>query len=210
MAAPLKRFFRSPIVVVISTRKQPLYLSRRPATQLRWSSSPESRLQLHWNPQALWSLLPKRAMHQCSFPVSYDPPVRIGSATGTGVGEHARVCPGTAAKKEGGSLVRGTQESDRTAPPAVTPDEVRAGAVFPGSGCAEHQATGAVPQLTDNTHCGSCLLAEVRERPRRPRSWQPKRHSDHGLFQHPQALTLRTRSMRCYGDLRPANGMDSQ
>ena len=39
-------------------------------------------------------------MHQCSFPVSYHPPVRIGSATGTGVGEHARVREGTAARKK--------------------------------------------------------------------------------------------------------------
>ena len=80
--------------------------------------------------------------------------------------EHARVREGTAAKKEGGSPVRGTQESDRTASPAPAEIEVRAGAVLPGSGGPEHQATGAVPQPTDNTHYGSCLLAEVRGKTR--------------------------------------------
>ncbi len=33
--------------------------------------------------------------------------------------------------------------------------KVRAGAVLPGSGGAEHQATSAVPQPTDNTYYGS-------------------------------------------------------
>jgi hypothetical protein len=40
------------------------------------------------------------------------------------VGDHARVRPCTAAKKEGGSLVRGTQESDRSAPLAPAEIEV--------------------------------------------------------------------------------------
>jgi hypothetical protein len=56
-----------------------------------------------------------RTMHQCSFPVSHHPPQRTGAATCPRVGQHARVrlCP--AGKKEGGSLVRGTGESDRIA-----------------------------------------------------------------------------------------------
>ena len=101
-------------------------------------------------------------MNQCSFPISYHPPVRIGSATGTGVGEHARVRPSTAEKKEGGGLVRGTQESDRAAALAPAPTEVRAGAVLPGSGGPEHQATRALPQPTDNTGSASQRLAEQR------------------------------------------------
>jgi len=80
------------------------------------------------------------------------------------VGEHARVCQGTAGKKEGGSPVRGTQESDRIAPLAPAQTEVRAGAVLPGSGGPEHQATGAVPQSTDNTHRASRLLNQVRRK----------------------------------------------
>ena len=46
--------------------------------------------------------------------------------------------------------------------------EVRARTVLPGSGGAEHQATGALPQPTDNSCYGSCHLAEVRGTPR----WQ--------------------------------------
>ena len=139
--------------------------------------------------QTLWCLLPKRAMHQCSFPVSDHPPLRIGSATGTGVGEHARVRPGTAAKKEGGSLVRGTQESDRTTSPAVTPDEVRAGAVLPRGSCPEHQTTGALPQSSDDTCSASHRLAEQREEKlgSGTRSW--KRRSADVLFQHPRMDT---------------------
>src|SRR5579862_4670025 len=78
-----------------------------------------------------------------------------------GVGQHARVRQSTAAKKEGGSLVRGTEESDRIAALASAQTEVRAGAVLPGSGGPEHQTTGAVPQPTDNTYYGSRRLAEV-------------------------------------------------
>jgi hypothetical protein len=52
---------------------------------------------------------------------------------------------------------------------ALAPAEtkVRAGAVFPGSCGPEHQAAGAVPQPTDNTYYGSCLLTEVTEKTRR-------------------------------------------
>src|ERR1017187_9231326 len=57
----------------------------------------------------------------------------------------------------------GTQESDRAASPAPTPDEVRAGAVLPRSGGSEHQATSTVPQPTNNPQCGS-YLAEVRRK----------------------------------------------
>src|SRR4029077_20933272 len=78
-----------------------------------------------------------------------------------GVDQRARVRQSTAAKKEGGSLVRGTEESDRTAALASAQTQVRARAVLPGSGCSEHQATGALPQSADNTHYGSRLLAEV-------------------------------------------------
>ena len=87
-----------------------------------------------------------------------------GPTTRSGVGQHTRVREGTAAKKEGGSPVRGTQESDRIASLAPTQTEVRAGAVLPGSGGPEHQATGAVPQPTDNSHSGSCHVALVRSK----------------------------------------------
>src|ERR1700738_2055921 len=103
-------------------------------------------------------------MHQRSVSLSRHPHGRTRPATRSGVGEHARVCEGTAGKKEGRSSVRRTQESDRTATLALTAHEVRAGAVLPGSGGAEHQTTRAVPQPADNPHCGSRLLAEVRRK----------------------------------------------
>ena len=91
-----------------------------------------------------------------------------GPATRSRVGQHTRVRQGTAGKKEGGSPVRGTQESDRIASLAPAQTEVRAGAVLPGSRGPEHQAASAVPQPTDNTYYGSCHLAEVRGKTR----WQ--------------------------------------
>ena len=45
----------------------------------------------YWDPQGLWCVFAKRAMYQRSFPVSDHPPIRIGSATGARVREHARV-----------------------------------------------------------------------------------------------------------------------
>ena len=55
------------------------------------------------------------------------------------------------------------KESDRAASLAPAQIEVRAGAVPPGSGGAEHQATGTHPQPTDNTCSASHPLAERRE-----------------------------------------------
>jgi hypothetical protein len=57
---------------------------------------------------------------QCTscLPEPYHPPARTSPATRKGVSEHARIRPCPAAKKEGGSSVRGTQESDRIASPA--------------------------------------------------------------------------------------------
>ena len=44
----------------------------------------------------------------------------------------------------------------------LTTHEVRSGAVLACSNGSEHQATGALPQLTDHTYCGSCFLTELR------------------------------------------------
>ena len=60
----------------------------------------------------------KSAMHQRPFPLSYHSSERSRPATRPGLSEHARVRPRPAAKKEGGSAVRGTQEPDRTTSPA--------------------------------------------------------------------------------------------
>jgi hypothetical protein len=51
----------------------------------------------------------------------------------------------------------------RAAPFAPAQTQVRAGAVLPGSGCAEHQATGAVPPPTGITRSTRHHLTERRE-----------------------------------------------
>src|SRR5438046_797172 len=66
-----------------------------------------------------------------------------------------------------------TQEPDRTTSLAPAETEVCAGAVLPNSGGAEHQASGAAPQPTANTHWGSQHLAEVSEDTRQRRYSQP-------------------------------------
>src|SRR5436190_15491660 len=111
--------------------------------------------------RCVWAQSP---MHQRSVSLSRHPHGRSRPATRSGVGEHARVCEGTAGKKEGRSSVRRTQESNRTATLAPTAHEVRAGAVLPGSGGAEHQTTRAFPQPTDHSYYGSRFLAEVRRK----------------------------------------------
>jgi len=81
----------------------------------------------------------KSAMHQCRFPISDYPPVRISPATRPGLGQYGRVHEGTTAEEESGSVIRGTQESDRTAPLASAEIEVCAGTILPSSCCTEHQ-----------------------------------------------------------------------
>ena len=109
----------------------------------------------------MWPMLAPSTMHSCCFPGAYHPPERTSPTTCAAIAQHARVRQGTAAKKEGGSLVRGTEESDRIAALASAETQVRAGAVLPGSGGPEHQAVGALPQSADCTCYGSRLLAEV-------------------------------------------------
>ena len=99
-------------------------------------------------------------MHQCCLPGPYHPPERTSPTTCAGVGQHARVRQSTAAKKEGGSLVRGTEESDRIAALASAQTPVRARAVLPRSSSSEHQATGALPQSADNTGSAGYHLVE--------------------------------------------------
>src|ERR1700690_1253073 len=100
-------------------------------------------------------------MHQRCLPGPDHSPERTRPTTCAGVGQHTGVRPSTAAKKEGGSLVRGTQESDRIAALASAKTEVRARAVLPGSGGPEHQAPRAVPLPTDNTGSAGHRLART-------------------------------------------------
>ena len=151
----------------LRTGKQSLSLPCRSAPELRGPSLSESRFQLHRDTQKVWPVLAPTTMHQCCLPGPYHPPERTRPTTCAGVSQHAGVRPSTAAKKEGGSLVRGTEESDRIAALASAETQVRARAVLPGSGSAEHQATGAVPQSADNTGSAGHLLVEPRQENRR-------------------------------------------
>jgi hypothetical protein len=93
---------------------------------------------VHRDTQKVWPVLAPITMHHCCLPGPYHPPERTSPTTCAGVGQHARVRQSTAAKKEGGSLVRGTEESDRPAALASAETQVRARAVLPGSGSSEH------------------------------------------------------------------------
>ena len=108
-------------------------------------------------------MLAKTPVHQCCLPVSGYPSVRTCPTARPRISEYTRVRQGTTAKKKGGSLVRGTQESDRVASLTPAETEVRGGAVLPGSGGSEHQAAGAVPQPIDKTSGGIDRLGEVSE-----------------------------------------------
>src|SRR5437868_6977942 len=116
---------------------------------------PEAAYFNYRDPQTLWGMLEEIAMYQRRFPLPRHPCARTSAPTCTGVGEHARVRPCTAAKKEGGSFVRGTEESDRAAPLAPAEVEIREGAVLRGSGGPEHQAASAVPSSA-NRHGRFC------------------------------------------------------
>ena len=98
----------------------------------------------------------------------------------------------TAPKKEGGSLVRGTEESDRIAALASAETQIRARAVLPGRGSPEHQTTSAIPQSGNNTRSAGHHLAEPDTRNPATPCPQMNRRSIEGLFQHPQAIALKT------------------
>jgi hypothetical protein len=173
----------------VSTRKQTLSLSCGAATQLRRPQHAEPHLCLHRDPQTLRCVCAQSPMHRRSVSLSCRPYGRAFPATRPGVGEGARVRPCPAAKKEGGSLVRGTEESDRTAALALAQTEVRTGTVLPGSGGPEHQATRAVPQPTDTGSASHRLdaLSEETWYAHTPRRY--RRFAD-VLFQHPRLQQL--------------------
>ena len=99
-------------------------------------------------------------MHQCCLPGPHHPPERTSPRTCPETAEHAGVRQSTAAKKKGGSLVRGTEESDRIATLASAETEVRAGAVILSGDGPEHKTISAVPQSTNITCSGSHHLAQ--------------------------------------------------
>jgi hypothetical protein len=147
----------------LRTRTRSLYLPCRSAPQLRRPKSSQSLLDLHRDTQTLWPVRAPIAMHECGFPVPGHPSVRTSPTTRPGLSQHGRVREGTTAEKESGSVVRRTEESDRTAPLAPAQTQVRARAVLPGSGCPEHQTTGTLPPPTGNTRSAHHNLTDRRE-----------------------------------------------
>jgi Transposase domain (DUF772)/Transposase DDE domain len=135
-----------PVAFHVSSRKQPLSLSRRSATQLRRFECQESNPCLYRKPQTLRSVPAKGAMHHGPVQISRDPHPRTRPATRSRLSQHASLRERTTGKKEGGSAVRGTQESDRTSSFAPAEIKVCSRAVLPGSGCAKYQTARPLPQ----------------------------------------------------------------
>src|SRR5438132_9609952 len=118
-----------------------------------------------------------------------------------GLGEHTCIRQCTTGAEKGGGDVCGTQECDRTASPALTSDAVRSGAVLPCSGGPEHQATGAFPQPTDNTHGASHRLTELSEengdtRSRKEIRLTPFFNTHRPLRSNPQSARLKVMRIR--------------
>ena len=177
-----------PGAIYLLAREQQLSLSGRPATELCRLERSQSRPCLYRQCETLRSLLTKSTMHDWTLQVSRHSHPRVGTTTRPGVGADPRVFQGTTTAQESRGLVCRTEESDRSAPLAPAPIEVCTGAVLPGSGCTEHQATGAVSHSVDNPCSGSHHLAETIRELAASRL-TAKDHSDHGVFQHPRLLT---------------------
>ncbi len=96
--------------------------------------------------------------------------------------------PTHSGKEKSSSPVCGTQESDWSASLAPAEIEVREGAVLLGSGCAEHQATGAVPQPTDKPCCIRYCLAQARKEICDGDARRQKYFIVDALFQHSRPL----------------------
>jgi hypothetical protein len=66
-------------------------------------------------------------------------------------------------RKKDEALFAELKESDRAASPASAQTEVRTRAALPSGGCSKHQATGAIPQPTNNPGSASHRLGKLRE-----------------------------------------------
>jgi hypothetical protein len=79
--------------------------------------------------------------------------------------------------------------NNETAPPTLAEIEVRPRAVLPGSGCAEHQATGALPQPANSTAACNDLVVRSRETVPRCAAYTAQQYFRATLFQHPRLIT---------------------
>src|SRR5208283_4577550 len=96
-----------------------------------------------------------------------------------------------AAKKEGGSAVRRTEESDRAAALAAAETQIRARAVLPSRRSPEHQATGKVPQPRPTVNPARDHIVELSARRSRTIGAleRTKEYFPDALFQHPRDLS---------------------
>jgi len=121
------------------------------------------------------------------FSVSEHPPARTRPAARTAVSQHARVCSRPATEKEGGSTVRRTEKSDWAASLAPAEIKVRAGAVLPGSGSAEHKAASAIPQPAE--HAAPSHYLDKKEEMLGSTPLTPKGSPQAQIFQHPRLIS---------------------
>src|ERR1700685_327363 len=76
------------------------------------------------------------------LPGAPHPRSRASPATRTRLNQYTCLCRCAEEEKKGGSIVCGTQESDRTSPLALAQIKVCSRAVLPGGSGAEYQTTG--------------------------------------------------------------------
>ena len=140
-----------------------LSLSCRATTELWWPQLAEPHLRLHWDPQTLWCVCAESAMYQRSIPVSCYSHGRTGPAARPRVSEDARVYRRTTTKKEGGSIIRRTEESDRTQALTPAPHEVRARAVLPCRHCPEPETSRPIYPRQRKQPSSHSRLKEIAE-----------------------------------------------
>src|SRR5947208_8082666 len=130
-------------------------------------------------------------MHQITVEVSCHSHPLARPATRERLGKHAWLRERTAAKKEGGSAVRGTQESDRTSSPTPAEIKICSRAVLHGSSYTKHQAISPLPPPRNRTDVGYNIVATSLEKQSSQLEYsRPRQHSfPTCLFQHPRLFT---------------------
>ena len=87
----------------------------------------------------------------------------------------------------GGSIVRRTQESDRTASTAPAEIKICSRAVLPGGDCAKYKKARSLPQPAKATVIGNHLVSGSQKLPSHRYRYPENFRFHSALFQHPQA-----------------------
>jgi hypothetical protein len=147
-------------------------------------------------------LFAEGAVHAGPVPHACDSHPRRGTAARPRPCQDTCVCHRATCSQESGSAVRSVEESDRVAPTASAPHEVRSRTVLPGGQCAESETASKVPRSTTTAAVGGDGVGRKKKRGRTRQSRAPQRESEPlsmGLFQQPQALAL-TKNFAVWGD----------